>query len=102
MSFSPGRPSGILGGVMPARAMTALFLLLVAAGHQPTERSVAQVQAAWILREAATERSALQSSAGRSSVAIAAPVISVLRSPAPKRRRQVMAGDLPAPRAPDA
>lgn len=106
MSFSRVTVWCILRGLMRAstRAITTLFLLLVAAGHQPSECSVIQVEAARLTREGVVERSALPTGATPGTAGPFLPAASRfrLRAPLGSRRHRVMVGDLPAPRAPDA
>ncbi len=102
MSFSRVTRRGIVH-LMPAstRAITALFVLLVAAGHQSSERAVIQVHRLWLTRESAVERSALPILVVPRTVEPCCQVRSRPPGATPGRsRHRVMAGDLPAPRAP--
>ena len=105
MSFSGVTVWLMLRGLMRAsiHAITTLFLLLVAAGHQPSECSVIQVEAAWLTREGAVERNVLPTGATPDTGPFL-PAACRFRVGAPlgSRRHRVMVGDLPAPRAPDA
>ena len=102
MSFSRVTRRGIVH-LMPAstRAITALFVLLVAAGHQSSERAVIQVHGLWLTREAAVERSALPTLVRQRTVEPSCQLQSrpTVANPGCSRHR-VMAGDLPAPREP--
>lgn len=108
MSFSSRAHRGIVRTLMPVstRAITALFLLLVAAGHQTGQCAVVQVQAAWLAGEGSVERSVRSRIIGSrpGSGRTAPPSLSRRGSgPTPGlTRRRVLAGDLPAPRAPNA
>ena len=102
MSFSRVTRRGIVY-LMPAstRAITALFVLLVAAGHQTSERAVIQVHGMWLTGEAAVERSAMPALVRPQTVEPSCQLQPRLPGAAPGRsRHRVMAGDLPAPRAP--
>lgn len=106
MSFSRGESWGIVRGLMrpSTRAITTLFLLLVAAGHQPSELSVIEVVATGLTREGAVECSALPIGAMSGTAGPLLPAAPPARAGASlgSRRHRVMVGDLPAPRAPDA
>ena len=106
MSFSRGAFWSIVPRLMRAstRAITALFVLLVAAGHQPTECSVTELVATGLTREGAVERSALPTGVNSGAAGPFQLAASPFRTGAPigSRRHRVMVGDLPAPRAPDA
>ncbi len=108
MSFSSRAHRGMVRVLMPAstRAITALFLLLVAAGHQTRQCAVVQVQAAWLAGERSAERSARLRIIGiRPGTESTAPASVSRPGSGPTRglrRHRVLAGDLPAPRAPNA
>jgi hypothetical protein len=106
MSFSSRAHRGMVRALMPAstRAITALFLLLVAAGHQTRQCAVEQVQAAWLAGERSVERSARIIGVRPGPETVVSRSVSRPGSvPTPGlRRHRVLAGDLPAPRAPNA